>query len=116
MPSGFVEEPLLQVALDVFQLFFFALANLPGLECDEEEPGVRALHLGQQREVGDCDHALDSGSLEQGVGDLLLSGIRTLCRCAIGQLQCQKHVALIFRGDEPAGKAAAQQNRDARPR
>ena len=112
MPSGFASELLLQIALNVLELLFFAFADIPWLEIHEEETGVRALHLSEKREVGDSDNAFDARGLEQRVGDLLLGGIRALRRSAVGKLQREEHVALVFRGDESAGKAAAQVDRD----
>ena len=91
---------------------FFALADSPRFEVYEEESRVGALHLGQQREVVDRDDALDAGSLQQRVADLLLRGIGALRRSAVGKLQAKEHIALIFSGNESAGKAAAQIDRD----
>ena len=54
---------LLQIRLNVLQLLLLAFARGPRLEGDEEKSGVRALYLGEQREVGDGNDALNARSL-----------------------------------------------------
>ena len=51
------------------------------------------------------------GRLEQSIADLLLRRVGALRRCAVGKLQREEHVALIFRGDESAGQAASEIDR-----
>src|ERR1700722_6065919 len=99
------------MALNVFELLLLALAGLPGFKRDEEETRVSALHLRQQRKIRDRNDALHARSFQQGVANFLLGGVGALCRSSIGKLQRQKHVALIFSGDEATGKSAADENR-----
>ena len=68
------------------------------------------MHLGEQGEVGDRDHALDAGRFQQRGGDLLLCGVGALRRGSIRQLQREEHVALIFGGKKSAGKAGAEKD------
>src|ERR1700686_3356739 len=102
------------MTLNVFELLLLALARLPRFECDEKESGVGALDLREQRKVGDRNHALHAGSFQQSFADFLLGGIGALRRGSIRKLQRQKHVALILRRDETAGKSAADEKRQHR--
>src|ERR1700738_2755877 len=99
------------MALNVFELLLLALARLPRFKRHEEETGVGALNLREQREVGDRNHTLHAGSFQQGFADFLLGGVGALCGSSVRKLQRQKHVALILSRDKSTGKSAADENR-----
>src|SRR6202011_860610 len=99
------------MALNVFELLLFALARLPRFKRHEEETGVGALNLREQRKVGDGDHALHTRSFQQGFADFLLGGVGALRRSSVRELQRQKHVALILSRNKPTGKSAADEKR-----
>ena len=99
------------MALNVFELLLLALASLPRFKRDEEETGVGALNLREQRKVGNGNDALHARSLQQGVADFLLGGVGALRRSSVRKLQREKHVALILCRDKAARKTAADKNR-----
>src|ERR1700692_4117505 len=99
------------MALNVFELLLLAFARLPRFKCDEEETGVGALNLRQQRKVGDGNDALHTRSFQQGVADFLLGGVGALRRSAVRKLQGEKHVALILSRDKATGKRTADEKR-----
>ena len=114
MPSGFAASCFCRLLWMYSSCSCFALAGFPRLETHEEESCIGALHLREQREIGDRDNAFDAGRLQQRIGDLLLGCVGALRRSAIGKLQRKEHVALVFCRNESAGKAAAEIDRQPR--
>ena len=92
-------------------MLLLCLSYFPRLQVHEEEACIGALHLRQEREIGDGYDARDPGRLQEGCGDLLFCSVGTLRRSSIGKLKSQEHVALVLGGDEPAGQPAAKVDR-----
>ena len=60
MPSGLPASCFCRWLWMYSSCCFFGLAHIPGFEVDEEEAGVGALHLGEEREVVDRDNAFNA--------------------------------------------------------
>ncbi len=109
MPPRFFAR-LVWMALNCSSLL---LRALPVLERDEVEGVVGALGKAEQAEAYDGGDGLDAGDLVQRVLHVLRGGGGALQGGALRQLQRDEGVALIFRGQEAARDALAQQQ-DAR--
>src|SRR5580658_4972674 len=82
--------------LDGLKLFGSGLSFIPRLESDNEESVVAGTNKTEQAETDDTGRVLHPRCVRQNVFDLC-RGLRCpLQRCAVGQLQVDVGIALVF--------------------